>query len=120
MRRHGFTARARYLTLGMMLAWVGHATAADIHYRFITVAGNKLFYREAGDSHKPTLYPQWQAYLRKAQPTTLVVWGDGDPIFTARGAYAIKEFVSGAQIHHYNTGHFALGGRTPRHRPTHY
>jgi pimeloyl-ACP methyl ester carboxylesterase len=54
------------------------------------------------------LYPQWQAYLRKAQPTTLVVWGDGDPIFTPRGADAIKEFVPGAQIHHYNTGHFAL------------
>jgi pimeloyl-ACP methyl ester carboxylesterase len=54
------------------------------------------------------LYPQWQAYLRKAQPTTLVVWGDGDPIFTPRGADSIKEFVPRAQIHHYNTGHFAL------------
>lgn len=295
MRRHSFTAKARCLTLGLMLAWVGHATADDIHYRFITVAGNKLFYREAGDPHKPTilllhgfpssshmfrdlipelapyfhvlapdylgmgnsaiptatpltpltfdtlgqsmeelvrelgiknaviymqdfggpvgmrlatrnpqwvrglviqntpitldgwepvrlkaiqanvgpqtpekrsaaqarvvlatdlflyqhgarnpdglnpdawandafalsdpekrramtdlqldigsnlaLYPQWQAYLRKAQPTTLVVWGDGDPIFTPRGADSIKEFVPEAQIHHYNTGHFAL------------
>jgi pimeloyl-ACP methyl ester carboxylesterase len=38
----------------------------------------------------------------------LVVWGDGDPIFTPRGADSIKEFVPGAQIHHYNTGHFAL------------
>lgn len=54
------------------------------------------------------LYPQWQAYLRKAQPTTLVVWGDGDPIFVPRGADAIKVFVPQAEIHHYNTGHFAL------------
>lgn len=54
------------------------------------------------------LYPQWQAYLQKNRPTTLVVWGDGDPIFVPQGADAIKAFVPGAQIQHYATGHFAL------------
>ncbi|QXI18875.1 hypothetical protein [Pseudomonas hamedanensis] len=55
MRYHGFIASARCLALGLMLAWGGHATAADIHYRFIMVAGNKMFYREASNPHKPTI-----------------------------------------------------------------
>lgn len=54
------------------------------------------------------LYPQWQSYLSKARPRTLVVWGDNDPIFVPQGADAIKAFVPGAHIYHYNTGHFAL------------
>lgn len=55
-----------------------------------------------------SLYPKWQDYLRTYQPKTLVVWGDGDPIFVPRGADAIKDFVPHAEVHHYNTGHFAL------------
>ncbi len=54
------------------------------------------------------LYPKWQDYLRAHQPKTLVVWGDGDPIFVPRGADAIKDFVPAAEVRHYNTGHFAL------------
>jgi pimeloyl-ACP methyl ester carboxylesterase len=55
-----------------------------------------------------SLYPWWQDYLRTHQPRTLVVWGDGDPIFAPRGADAIMDFVPNAEVHHYNTGHFAL------------
>ena len=55
-----------------------------------------------------SLYGEWQDYLRTRQPKTLVVWGDGDPIFVPRGADAIRDFVPGAEIRHYNTGHFAL------------
>ncbi len=54
------------------------------------------------------LYPKWQDYLRANQPKTLVVWGDGDPIFVPRGADAIKDFLPRAEVRHYNTGHFAL------------
>lgn len=54
------------------------------------------------------LYPEWQRYLRKVQPKTLVVWGDNDPIFVPQGADAINSFVPGAHVYHYNTGHFAL------------
>jgi len=54
------------------------------------------------------LYPGWQVYLKSAQPKSLVVWGDNDPIFLPQGADAVKEFVPLAQVHHYNTGHFAL------------
>jgi pimeloyl-ACP methyl ester carboxylesterase len=53
-------------------------------------------------------YPLWQAYLRNYQPKTLVVWGSGDPIFATAGALAVKKEVPNAEVHFYNTGHFAL------------
>jgi len=54
------------------------------------------------------LYPSWRAYLRQYQPKTLVVWGTGDPIFSVSGVKDIQAAVPGAQVHFYNTGHFAL------------
>ena len=33
----------------------------------------------------PPLYPDWQAYFRKHQPPTLIVWGKNDKIFPAAG-----------------------------------
>ena len=53
-------------------------------------------------------YPEWQAYLRKQHPPTLVVWGKNDPIFGAKGAEAFTRDVPDAEIHLLNTGHFAL------------
>ncbi|MCV2369164.1 alpha/beta fold hydrolase [Roseateles oligotrophus] len=53
-------------------------------------------------------YPQWQAYLREQQPKTLVVWGDGDPLFTPAGADAYGRDLPDLAIHHLDTGHFAL------------
>ncbi|MBI5259736.1 MAG: alpha/beta hydrolase [Burkholderiales bacterium] len=53
-------------------------------------------------------YPKWQAYLRDRQPRTLVVWGDGDPLFTPAGADAYGRDLRDIAIHHLNTGHFAL------------
>lgn len=54
------------------------------------------------------LYPGWQAYLKIQRPPTLVVWGDGDPLFPAAGADAIKQLLPSAEVVHYATGHFAL------------
>lgn len=53
-------------------------------------------------------YPVWQAYLRKHQPPTLVVWGRHDPLFAVSGANAFKREVPNAEIHPLNAGHFAL------------
>lgn len=53
-------------------------------------------------------YPRWQAYLRQYRPKTLVVWGSRDPIFAPAGALAVKREVPDAEIHFYDTGHFAL------------
>lgn len=53
-------------------------------------------------------YPQWQEYLRKNQPPTLITWGKNDAIFPAEGAEAYKKDLKEVEIHLLNTGHFAL------------
>jgi pimeloyl-ACP methyl ester carboxylesterase len=53
-------------------------------------------------------YPTWQAYLRKHQPAALIVWGKGDQIFLPPGAEAYKRDLPKAEIHFFNTVHFAL------------
>jgi pimeloyl-ACP methyl ester carboxylesterase len=37
-----------------------------------------------------------------------VVWGRNDPIFTPEGASAFRRDVPEAEVHFYDTGHFAL------------
>ncbi|TDI64130.1 MAG: alpha/beta hydrolase [Bacteroidetes bacterium] len=56
----------------------------------------------------PPLYPQWQAYFRKYQPATLIVWGDKDEIFPVEGAHPYKRDLNNVEMHLYDTGHFAL------------
>ncbi|MGH8194892.1 MAG: alpha/beta fold hydrolase, partial [Woeseiaceae bacterium] len=53
-------------------------------------------------------YPTWQAYLRKHQPPTLIVWGKNDEIFPAGGARAYLRDLRQAEVHLLDTGHFAL------------
>jgi pimeloyl-ACP methyl ester carboxylesterase len=57
-------------------------------------------------------YPIWQAWLRKAQPPTLVIWGKYDPSFTVAGATAYGGDVPKAEIHILDAGHFALDEAT--------
>lgn len=54
------------------------------------------------------LYPEWQAYFRKYQPPILAVWGNGDPFFGPDGAKAYARDVTEAEVHLFDTGHFAL------------
>ncbi len=56
----------------------------------------------------PPLYKKWQKYFRKHNPAMLIVWGKGDPIFPAEGAYPYKKDVKDLEFHILNTGHFAL------------
>jgi pimeloyl-ACP methyl ester carboxylesterase len=53
-------------------------------------------------------YPQYQAYFRKYQPPLLAVWGKNDPFFSPAGAQAWKRDIPKAEIHFFDTGHFAL------------
>jgi pimeloyl-ACP methyl ester carboxylesterase len=53
-------------------------------------------------------YPEWQAYFRKYQPPTLIVWGKNDFIFPAEGAYPYKRDLKNLEFHLLDTGHFAL------------
>ena len=56
----------------------------------------------------PPLYPEWQAYFRKHQPPTLIVWGKNDVIFPAEGAHPYLRDLPKAELHLLDTGHFAL------------
>ena len=53
-------------------------------------------------------YPAWQAYFRKYQPPTLIVWGKNDYIFPAEGAHPYKQDLNNIEFHLLETGHFAL------------
>ncbi len=59
------------------------------------------------------LYPEWQAYFRKHQPPTLVVWGKNDQIFVVDGAQPYKRDLPNAELHLIDTGHFALETHGP-------
>jgi pimeloyl-ACP methyl ester carboxylesterase len=54
------------------------------------------------------LYPTFQKYLRTHTPPVLAVWGKNDPFFLPPGAEAFKRDVPRAEIHFFDTGHFAL------------
>ena len=59
------------------------------------------------------LYPEFQAYFRKYQPLLLAVWGRNDPFFLPAGAEAYKRDIPAAEVHFYDTGHFALETHAP-------
>lgn len=54
------------------------------------------------------LYPRWQGYLREHKPPTLVLWGKNDAIFVAAGAAPYRRDLPDAEVHYFDTGHFAL------------
>ena len=54
------------------------------------------------------LYPKFQAYFRKHQPPTLIVYGKNDHIFPEAGAHAYKKDLKNIEFNLYDTGHFAL------------
>ncbi len=54
------------------------------------------------------LYPKFQEYFRIKQPPLLAVWGKNDPFFLPPGAEAFKRDNPNAEVHFYDTGHFAL------------
>ena len=72
--------------------------------------GNKKIQLELFYSYgtNPPLYPKWQAYFRKHQPPTLLVWGKGDYIFPEEGAHPYKRDLENIEFHILDTGHFAL------------
>ncbi|NUU21826.1 MAG: alpha/beta hydrolase [Streptomycetaceae bacterium] len=63
------------------------------------------------------LYPAWQEWLRTHRPPTLIVWGRNDPFFPEPGAHAYLRDVPDAQVHIFDTGHFALEDKLPEIAP---
>lgn len=58
--------------------------------------------------HNVPLFESWQSYFRRQQPKTLIVWGEGDPLFVAAGAQAYKKDLPKAKLVWLKGGHFAL------------
>lgn len=54
------------------------------------------------------LYPAWQQWLRAHRPPALILWGRNDPFFTEPGADAYRRDLPDADLHVFDTGHFAL------------
>ncbi len=54
------------------------------------------------------LYPKFQEHLRAHRPPLLAVWGKNDPFFVPPGAKAFTRDNPNAEVHFYDTGHFAL------------
>ncbi|HDS1039022.1 TPA: alpha/beta hydrolase [Stenotrophomonas maltophilia] len=54
------------------------------------------------------MYPQLHKYFRDRKPPLLAVWGRNDAIFIPAGAEAFKRDLPKAEVHFYDTGHFAL------------
>jgi pimeloyl-ACP methyl ester carboxylesterase len=54
------------------------------------------------------LYPKFQEYFRTQRPPLLAVWGKSDPFFLPPGAEAFKRDNPEAEVHFFETGHFAL------------
>jgi len=54
------------------------------------------------------LYPKFQEYFRANTPPLLAVWGKHDPFFLPPGAEAFKRDSPNAEVHFFETGHFAL------------
>ncbi|NUT02050.1 MAG: alpha/beta fold hydrolase [Hamadaea sp.] len=58
-------------------------------------------------------YPRWQQYLREHRPPALVLWGRNDAFFPESGAYAYQTDLPDAEVHVFDTGHFALEEALP-------
>ncbi|WP_425614215.1 alpha/beta fold hydrolase [Anatilimnocola sp. NA78] len=53
-------------------------------------------------------YPEWQKWLKNAQPRLLVLWGKYDPSFDISEPHRYLHDVPDAEIHFLDAGHFAL------------
>ena len=53
-------------------------------------------------------YGDFHAYFRAHRPPFLATWGRHDPFFLPAGAEAFRRDLPDAEIHLYDTGHFAL------------
>jgi len=53
-------------------------------------------------------YPKWQAWMRKMQPSLLVIWGKHDLSFDPGEPDRYRNDVPKAEVHVLDAGHFAL------------
>ena len=82
----------------------------NVDLQHLSMAGNPQIQLELFYDYQNNVpyYPEWQAYFRKHQPPTLIVWGKNDHIFPAEGAYPYQRDLEDLEFHLLDTGHFAL------------
>ncbi len=84
--------------------------AWELDHRYLERPGNHeiqldLFYDYRTNVE---LYPAFQAFFRRHQPPTLIVWGKNDVIFPWQGAEPYRRDLNTLEYHLLDTGHFAL------------
>jgi pimeloyl-ACP methyl ester carboxylesterase len=86
---------------------------------FLDLPGRKQAQRALLFDYKSNVaaYPAWQAWLREHRPPTLITWGSNDPFFPEPGARAYLRDVPDAELHVFDTGHFALEEQLPEIAP---
>ncbi len=86
---------------------------------FLELPGRDEIQLELHADHPSTVeqYPVWQEWLRRHQPPTLVLWGRHDGFFAEAGAHAYRRDLPGAELHLFDTGHFALETHLPEIAP---
>ena len=53
-------------------------------------------------------YAEWQEFLKKRQPKTIIFWGQDDLFFTREGGEAYLRDLPRAEMHRLDSGHFAV------------
>lgn len=96
------TARstASFAAFALAVSFVQPSRAADVAYRQVEVEVEGV----------RIAYPEWQAWLRKQQPT-LVMWGKHDQAFVTPGGLAFKRDNPRAEVHILDCGHFVRDTR---------
>jgi pimeloyl-ACP methyl ester carboxylesterase len=54
------------------------------------------------------MYPAWHEYLKKNQPSALILWGKNDPFFNLKNIDGFRGDLRDPEIHILDGGHFVL------------
>jgi pimeloyl-ACP methyl ester carboxylesterase len=82
-------------------------------YRFLNTLGQTWIQGDLFYDYRTNVaaYPKWQAWLQKAQPRLLVLWGKHDPSFDPGEPERYRQVAPNAEVHVLDAGHFALDTR---------
>jgi pimeloyl-ACP methyl ester carboxylesterase len=79
-------------------------------YAFLNSPGQAQIQSDLFYDYRTNLdaYPKWQAWMQKAQPPLLVIWGRHDLSFDPGEPERYRKDVPNAEVHVLDAGHFAL------------
>lgn len=79
-------------------------------YRFLNTPGQAQIQSDLFYDYRTNVegYLKWQAWMQKAQPRLLVLWGKHDLSFNPGEPERYRKDVASAEVHVLDAGHFAL------------